>query len=129
MGQDHVFQLDAVAICFDILADYPDCAEASELVYKIFCDEWIIYDNRCALQKLIDEWDDRPHQQRRRLALSFGYMTRLPEWTDEDEIPFLDEESDMHQYESVETMRYLHDGKMELSEAYCLGDEEAAEYA
>lgn len=39
------------------------------------CDEWLIYNNRVAVQHNIDEWDDRPHQQRRRLALSFRLMS------------------------------------------------------
>lgn len=128
-GQYRIFQTDAISACFDILADYPQCTEASDLVYEIFCDEWMIYDQRCALQKSIEEWDDRPHQQRRRLAHSFAYLTRNPDFSDWEEIPYIDQESDMHQFESRVTMQYLSDGKEQLGEAYCLGDEEAAEYA
>jgi hypothetical protein len=51
-------------LCFDILALFPDCAEASDLVYELFCDEWTIYDNRVTIQQNIDEWDDRPHHRR-----------------------------------------------------------------
>jgi len=73
-------QANAAALCFDVLALFPDCAEASELVYELFCDEWTIYDNRVAIQRNIDEWDDRPWQQRRRLALSFRFMSRWQGW-------------------------------------------------
>jgi len=69
-GQLSSAQADAAALCFDILALFPDCREAADLVYELFCDAWAIYDNRVALQQNIDEWDDRPWQQRRRLALS-----------------------------------------------------------
>ena len=67
-GQWYCGQSDAAALCFDILALFPDCDEAKELVYELFCDEWTIYDNRVALQRMIDEWDDRSWQHRRRLA-------------------------------------------------------------
>lgn len=75
-GQWHAAQADAAALCFDILALFPDCQEASDLVYELFCDEWTIYDMRVAIQRNIDEWDDCPWQQRRRLALSFRFMSR-----------------------------------------------------
>lgn len=67
-GQWYCGQSDAAALCFDVLALFPDHREASELVSELFCDAWLIYDNRVALQRNIDEWDDRPHQQRRRIA-------------------------------------------------------------
>jgi hypothetical protein len=75
-GQYYCYQPDCAALCFDVLALVPDCCEASDLVYELFCDEWLINDNRNAVQQNIDEWDDRPHQQRRRLALSFRFMSR-----------------------------------------------------
>ena len=76
IGQWYCGQADAAALCFDVLALFPDCEEAKELVYELFCDEWTIYDNRVAIQQNIDEWDDRPWQQRRRLALSYRFMSR-----------------------------------------------------
>jgi len=59
-GQWHAAQSDAAGLCFDMLALFPDCEEAKELIYELFCDEWTIYDNRVAIQRNIDEWDDRP---------------------------------------------------------------------
>jgi len=79
-GQWYCGQAEAAALCFEVLALFPDCEEARELVYQMFCDEWTIYDNRVAIQRMIDEWDDRPWQQRRRLALSFRFMSRWEGW-------------------------------------------------
>ena len=79
-GQWHAGQADAAALCFNVPALFPDCAEASELGYELFYDEWTIYDNRVAIQRNIDEWDDRPWQQSRRLALSFRFMSRWQGW-------------------------------------------------
>ena len=76
IGQWYCGQSDAAALCFDVLALFPDCEEAQKFVYELFCDEWTIYDNRVAVQQHIDEWDDRPWQQRRRLALSYRFMRR-----------------------------------------------------
>lgn len=117
IGQWYCGQADAAALCFDMLAFFPECAEASELVYELFCDEWTIYDNRVAIQQNIDEWDDRPWQQRRRLALSFRFMSR---W----EGKYSEEHN-----EPIDVRKFLEDGKMELLGAYCLGDEECTNYA
>lgn len=120
-GQWYCGQPDAAALCFDVLALFPDCREASELVYELFCDEWLIYDNRVALQRHIDEWDDRPHQQRRRLALSFRFMSR---WEDNRD------EKRGYEFEPPHDVKtLLEQGHHQLLEAYCLGDEEAADYA
>jgi hypothetical protein len=135
VGQYYCGQADGATLCYNILTDFPDCTEASELIYELFCDEWTIYDNRIALQRIIDEWDDQPHQQRRRLARSFGFMSRL-RWEQEDqeseqddEIPFEDEDAPLTREEEPETKQLLSQGKMQLLEAYCLGDDEATEYA
>ena len=122
-GQWHAAQADAAALCFDVLALFPDCKEASDLVYELFCDEWTIHDNRVALQQNIDEWDDRPWQQRRRLALSFRFMSR---WEDKHNVRTL-EKLDGDGPEDV--TKLLQDGKLELLGAYCLGDEECTDYA
>ena len=55
IGQWYCGQADAAALCFDVLTLFPDCIEAQELIYELFCDEWIIYDNRVAVQQHIDE--------------------------------------------------------------------------
>jgi len=118
-GQWHAGQADAAALCFDVLALFPDCEEAKELVYELFCDEWTIYDNRVAIQQNIDEWDDRPWQQRRRLALSYRFMSR---WDGKYE-------AKMDKGGPNDVRKILEDGKMELLGAYCLGDEECTDYA
>ena len=118
-GQWYCSQADAAAWCFDILALFPYCKEASDLVYELFCDEWTIYDNRVAIQQNIDEWDDRPWQQRRRLALSYRFMSR---WDGKYEM--------IHDRSGpADVRKILEDGKMELLGAYCLGDEECTDYA
>ena len=117
IGQWYCGQSDAAALCFDVLALFPDCTEAEELVYELFCDAWTIYDNRVAIQQHIDEWDDQPWQQRRRLALSFRFMSRWEgKYADDREGP-------------PDVRQILEDGRMELLGAYCLGDEECTDYA
>lgn len=115
-------QADAASLCFDVLAHYPDCSDASDLALELFCDEWLIYDNRNAIQQNIDEWDDRPWQQRRRLALSFRFMSRWealygdPDRSDPRSCP-------------SDVADILRDGKMQLLHAYCLGDDVGCNYA
>ena len=120
IGQWYCGQSDAAALCFDVLALFPDCAEAQELVYELFCDEWTIYDNRVALQRNIDEWDDRPWQQRRRQALSYRFMSRWEEKYKDNRTK---------KSSSPDVAKILEDGKMELLGAYCLGDDECTNYA
>ncbi len=76
-GQWYGGQSEAAAKCYEVLTLFPNHHEASELIYELFCDPWLIYDNRVALQQQIDEWDDRPWQQRRRAALAFHFMKSL----------------------------------------------------
>lgn len=123
-GQWHAAQSDAAGLCFDVLALFPDCEEAKELVYELFCDEWTIYDNRVAIQRNIDEWDDRPWQQRRRLALSYRFMSRWEGWEREYQKGYKAERDG-----PPDVRKILEDGKMELLGAYCLGDEECTDYA
>jgi hypothetical protein len=123
-GQWHAAQADAAALCFDVLALFPDCEEAKELVYELFCDEWTIYDNRVAIQRNIDEWDDRPWQHRRRLALSYRFMSRWEGWEREYAEGHEDELNG-----PADVTKILEDGKIELLGAYCLGDEECTDYA
>ncbi len=117
-------QADAAALCFHVLALFPDCDEAKELVYQLFCDEWAIYDNRIAIQHMIDEWDDRPWQHRRRLALSFRFMSRWEGWDREHK-----DECEKELNGPADVRKILEDGKTELLGAYCLGDEECSDYA
>ena len=123
-GQYYYYQPDCAALCFDVLALVPDCREASDLVYELFCDEWLIYDNRNAVQQNIDEWDDRPHQQRRRLALSFRFMSRWEGWDREYTKGYTRERTG-----PPDVRKLLTRGKGLLLEAYCLGDEECTDYA
>jgi len=120
IGQWYCGQSDAAALCFDVLALFPECEEAKDLVYELFCDEWTIYDNRVAIQRNIDEWDDRPWQQRRRLALSYRFMSR-------GEGKYADDRAERNG--SPDVAKILENGKMELLGAYCLGDEECTDYA
>ncbi|MBI3913383.1 MAG: hypothetical protein HY327_04250 [Chloroflexi bacterium] len=123
-GQWHAGQADAAALCFDVLALFPECREASDLVYELFCDEWTIYDMRNAVQQHIDEWDDQPHQQRRRLALSCRFMSRWTGWDREFE------KGRKPEREGPKDVRaLLQQGHMQLLEAYCLGDDECLNYA
>ena len=123
-GQWYCGQPDAAALCFEVLALFPDNREAAELVYELFCDEWLIYDNRNALQQHIDEWDDRPWQQRRRLALSFRFMSRWDGWHREYEKGYEREREG-----PPDVADLLDKGKGQLLHAYCLGDEECAGFA
>lgn len=49
----------AAAIGFNVLASFPDHEEAGQLIHRAFRDGQLIRDNRKALGRLIDEWDDR----------------------------------------------------------------------
>lgn len=123
-GQWYASQADAAALCFDVLALIPHHRQAAELVYGLFCDEWLIYDNRNALQQHIDEWDDRPWQQRRRLALSFRFMSRWDGWHREYEKGYEREREG-----PPDVAEWLDKGRGQLLHAYCLGDEECANFA
>lgn len=128
-GQWHAAQADAAALCFDMLALFPDCQEASDLVYELFCDEWTIYDNRVAIQHHVEEWDDRPSEQRRRLAFSFRFMSRWLGWEDEDRDDYYEDYLIVEKDAPADVVDILDEGKGELLEAYCLGDEECTNHA
>ncbi len=75
MSTDQTIEVkDTLRICIEILALYPDYQEAADLVLEIFSEPRLIYENRQALCVDIEEWDDRPHQFRARLAKSFHLM-------------------------------------------------------
>jgi tetratricopeptide (TPR) repeat protein len=114
----------AAALCFDILALFPMYEEAQKFIARAYSDGDLIRDNRRALSRLIDEWDDRPWQQRRRLALSFGYVSRWEEEYLENQEDFkLDDEGP----DDVKT--YLQTGHLQLLEDYLGGQIKGAEAA
>ena len=114
----------AAAVCFDILALFPEHEGALKFVSRAYGDGNLIRDNRRALSRLIDEWDDRPWQQHRRLALSFGYVSRWDDNYHEDEEGVDDEREGP---EDVKT--YLHTGHLQLLEDYLGGQAKGAEGA
>jgi hypothetical protein len=117
-GQWYCGQAGAAAICFDVLALFPDHRQAADLIATLFCDEWLIYDTRNALQQQIEEWDDRPWQQRRRLALSLRMLSRWDGW-----------HADLWYAGPADIAAALQAGRDLLLEAYCLGDEECTDLA
>lgn len=115
---------EAAALCFDILALFPEHEGAQQLIQRAYRDGTLIRDNRRALSRLIDEWDDRPWQQRRRLALSFGYVSRWEEKY-QDLLEGLEEEREG----PADVKTYLHTGHLQLLEDYLGGQVKGAESA
>lgn len=123
-GHWYCGQAEAAALGFEVLALHPDCAEAVALIYELFGDEWFIYDMRVALQQQIEEWDDRPYQHRRRLALSFRFVSRWEGWLQAHEAAYSDVTNG-----PADVRDLIHEGQMQLLSAYCLGEEECAGFA
>ena len=123
LAEDDFTQPDAAAICFEILALFPDHEAAAALVLRAFSAPQLIRDNRKAIGRLIDEWDDRGWQQRRRLALSFRYMCR---W--EGQYRQYDEN---HEAEAMpaDVKDILEEGKGQLIQDYLLGQAQGNEAA
>jgi tetratricopeptide (TPR) repeat protein len=121
LEEDDYGQLDAAALCFKALADFPELTEAAELVLAAFSNPWLIRDNRKAIGRHVDEWDDRPWQQRRRLALSFRYTSR---WDGQYEHSIA---SDEVLPEDVRDM--LDQGRRQLLQDYLLGQQRGSEMA
>ena len=115
---------EAAGVCFDILALFPEHEGALELIQRTYRDGNLIRDNRRALSRLIDEWDDRPWQQHRRLALSFGYVSRWDAKYREYEEGF---EGEREGPEDVQ--KYLHTASLQLLEDYLGGQTKGAESA
>ncbi len=114
-------QADAAALCYEILALFPEHTAASKLVYQAFCDPNLIYENRKALSRTIDEWDDRPWQQRRRLGKSFSFMSRWEAPSTPDDIdPFAP---------PTDIADMLNEGKQQLMQDYLLGQSKGADVA
>lgn len=115
---------EAAGVCFEILALFPEHEGAKKLIERAYRDPNLIRDNRRALSRLIDEWDDRPWQHRRRLALSFGYVSRWDAKHREYEEGF---EYEREGPEDVK--KYLHAGHMQLLDDYLGGQTKGAEAA
>jgi tetratricopeptide (TPR) repeat protein len=115
---------EAAGVCFDVLALFPEHEAAQKLIQRAYRQPDLIRDNRRALSRLIDEWDDRPWQQHRRLALSFGYVSR---WEDKyrDHLEGFEEEREGPQ----DVRTYLHTGHLQLLEDYLGGQAKGAEGA
>ena len=124
LQEDDYGQMDAAALCFEVLADFPDLDEASELVLQAFSDPWLIRDNRKAIGRHVDEWDDRAWQQRRRLALSFRYTSR---W--DGRFRQYDETVEMDDVMPADVRDMLDEGRGQLLQDYLLGQSRGSEMA
>ncbi|GAB4581289.1 MAG: hypothetical protein Fur0022_40360 [Anaerolineales bacterium] len=114
---------EGAKLCFEVLALFPDCKQASELILKGFSQPELIRDYRRSISRLIDEWDDRPWQQRRRLALSFCYFSK---WYNQDFDP---DEFEKPNDKLTDVMGLLEQGNKQLAQAYFSGIERATEVA
>jgi hypothetical protein len=123
LAEDDFNQPDAAARCFEVLAWFPDHQEASALVLRAFSDPQLIRDNRKAIGRLIDEWDDRGWQQRRRLALSFRYMCRWEGQYRKYDEAYVDEVI------PADVKAILEEGKSQLIQDYLLGQAKGSEAA
>ncbi|MCC6602012.1 MAG: hypothetical protein IT327_02320 [Anaerolineae bacterium] len=124
LQEDDYGQLDAAALCFAVLARFPDLTEAAELVLEAFSDPWLIRDNRKAIGRLVDEWDDRAWQHRRRLALSFRYTSQ---W--EGEFHEGTERVEMDEVMPADVHAMLDEGRSQLLQDYLLGQRRGSEMA
>jgi hypothetical protein len=124
LAEDDFTAPDVAAVCYEVLALFPDCKEASDLVLAAFNDPWLIRDNRKAIGRTIDEWDDRAWQQRRRLAFSFRVMSRWP-----GQFREYDETIDPEDVCPSDVKDLLEEGKSQLVQDYLLGESQGSEMA
>lgn len=124
LEEDEYGQMDAAALCFDVLALFPELHEASDLVLEAYSNPWLIRDNRKAIGRHVDEWDDRAWQQRRRLALSFRFTCR---W--EGQYRQYEEGVDMDDVMPEDVREMLDEGRMQLLQDYLLGQSRGSEVA
>ncbi|MCP4416374.1 MAG: hypothetical protein GY805_07115 [Chloroflexi bacterium] len=124
LEEDDYGQMDAAAICFDVLALFPEMQEAADLVLQAYTDPWLIRDNRKAIGRHVDEWDDRVWQQRRRLALSFRFTCR---W--EGQYRQYEDDVDMDDVMPEDVREMLEEGRMQLLQDYLLGQSRGSELA
>ena len=124
LAEDDYGQLDAAALCFDVLAHFPELLEAAELVLEAFSNPWLIRDNRKAIGRHINEWDDRAWQQRRRLALSFRFTSQWDghHWQFDDAVVMDDVIPD-------DVREVLEEGRSQLLQDYLLGQSRGSEMA
>lgn len=104
------------ALCFDILARWPGCREAAGLVLEMCHFPDVIRKYRRAIGRDIEEWDDRPWQERRRLALSFRLMHGRPRPSPDDPQP-------------ADIGLLLTAGRQQLQQDYALADRRGGEMA
>lgn len=123
LAEDDFSSPDAAAKCFEILALFPEHEAASALVLRAFSDPQLIRDNRKAIGRLIDEWDDRIWQQRRRLALSFRYMCRWSGQYRQYDETYADEVL------PADAAAILKEGRKQLNQDYLLGQAQGNEAA
>jgi tetratricopeptide (TPR) repeat protein len=121
---DDYGQMEAAALCFDVLAIVPDLKEAADLVLEAFSDPRLIRDNRKAIGRHVDEWDDRLWQQRRRLALSFRYTSR---W--DGRLRRYDESAEIDDVMPQDVHAMLDEGRGQLLQDYLLGQSRGSEMA
>ncbi|MBE2224706.1 MAG: hypothetical protein IAF02_24410, partial [Anaerolineae bacterium] len=124
LEDDDYSEPDAAALCFEVLALFPDCQEASDLIMAAFHAPDVIRENRKALGRIIDDWDDRPWQQRRRLAHSYGYMSR---W--EGKYREYVEDVDPEDLCPADVEEMLKEGEHQLIQDYLLGQSQGREMA
>ena len=124
LQEEEYGQMEAAALCFEVLAHFPGLKEAAELVLEAFSDPWLIRDNRKAIGRHVDEWDDRSWQQRRRLALSFRYTSR---WEGRHYAPQQAIALDEALLSDVADM--LDEGRRQLLQDYLLGQSRGSEMA
>ena len=124
LAEDDYGQMEAATLCFEVLANFPELQEAADLVLEAFNNPWLIRDNRKAIGRHVDEWDDRAWQQRRRLALSFRFTSRWEghHWQFDDAV-LLDDVIP----EDVRDM--LEEGRSQLLQDYLLGQSRGSEVA
>ncbi len=115
---------NVAAICYEVLALFPDCEEAVALVLTAFQDPQVIRNNRKAIGRTIDEWDDRGWQQRRRLAFSFRVMSR---W--QGKFREYDDTIDEEEVIPSDVKDLLEEGKRQLLQDYLLGESKGSEMA
>lgn len=115
---------DAAALSFDVLALFPECQEASKLILEAVHAPNLIREYRKALGRVIDEWDDRPWQQRRRLARSYGYLSR---W--EGQYRKYDESVDPEDLCPSDVKTMLEEGEHQLIQDALLGQSQGREMA
>lgn len=114
--------IEAAALCYEVLALFPDHAGAAALIHKALRAPSLIRDMRKSIGRHIDEWDDRPWQERRRLALSYRFLSR---WESQDENYSLDKD----EMWPADVRDMAEEGRHQLLQDYLLGQPRGAEVA